>query len=410
MTGRWLLQKPRLMDAGMASPGEGERGGGGGAEGVRRRGRQQAIDRLNARTRRGSSPVVAAAAAVAASAGGPGGGGAGHPGGDGGPGAPQGHRRHTEPRGRVAGRMGSAGVGRKALIERANNLAQRVDRLASSRETTATAMSRLTGAPKRYDEHGRGAAAQEVRSSLPKLGEPGHPDNRSASGGSQAAAVAHMQQMFGAGSGSGGGGSDGGKGLLAGTAAAVAGLNAATTGGGGPQLLSTGRGGQGRSLSAESSQAGQQQQQQPQPQQQGSADLSGAEKVWGHSAVTELRMRIREVAVERGAQPADAGGGGLAIPGHARGGVEQQQQQQHRDSSTFKSVMCSRGQLNGGQGVAAASQQPRGLGNLLGMTVTSYTAPRGGSGGGGGLLAQPGMAAGGWRIPSNPGPAGTSYV
>ncbi len=248
------------------------------------------------RPRRGSSPVVAAsaaansgsatpspsaaAAAVATAAGSDGRGG------------PPIHRRHTEPTKRLQRPGGSAGArrrvsSRKSLIDRADNLAQRVDRLARPKDAaTATAMQRLT---------------EGTRSSLPKLGEPGHPAN-----GTAGVPIS---------------------GLMPGTAAAVAGLDRAAASG------------------------------------NSGASLTGAEKLWGHSAVTELRMRIRDVAVERGL---DRGEQNFSRE-HSRG--------------TLESVMRGRQQQALGSGRGST------LGGVLGMTITSYKEYNGG-------------APNGWRIPT----------
>ena len=176
------------------------------------------------------------------------------------------------------------------MIERADSLAHRVERLARPKDTvTSTAMQRL---------------AESTRPSLPKLGEPGHPANGTTANGPTP------------------------NGLMAGTAAAVAGLDRSSSGG--PQTV--------------------------------------AEKIWGHSAVTELRMRIRDVAVERGLEHGSAQ--------HSR--------------NTLESVMRSRSQQ---QQQTAGSGQGQTLGNVLGMTVTSYKE------GQSSFLAQA-AGGGGWRIPT----------
>jgi hypothetical protein len=212
------------------------------------------------------------------------------------------HRRHTEPTKRLQRPAGSAGAkrrvsARKSLIDRADNLAQRVDRLARPKDAaTATAMQRLT---------------ESTRSSLPKLGEPGHPANRA----NGTAAVVPMS------------------GLMPGTAAAVVGLDRAAVSG------------------------------------NNGASLTGAEKIWGHSAVTELRMRIRDVAVERG------------LDHGSHGHADEQKFSREHGRGTLESVMRSRQQH------AAGSGQGQTLGNVLGMTVTSYKEYNGG-------------APSGWRIPT----------
>ena len=190
------------------------------------------------------------------------------------------------------------------MIERADSLAHRVDRLARPKDTvTSTAMQRLT---------------ECTRASLPKLGEPGHPANGT---------TANVPMS----------------GLMAGTAAAVAGLDRSSSG----------------------------------------ASQTVAEKIWGHSAVTELRMRIRDVTVERGLAHGSAQ--------HSR--------------STLESVMRSRSQqqtLGTGQGQT--------LGNVLGMTVTSYKE-------GQSTFLSQAAGGGGWRIPTasagdsgSSGASGASYV
>lgn len=191
------------------------------------------------------------------------------------------------------------------MIERADSLAHRVERLARPKDTvTSTAMQRL---------------AESTRPSLPKLGEPGHPANGTTANGPTP------------------------NGLMAGTAAAVAGLDRSSSGG--PTV----------SYSAGSSSGG--------PQ-------TVAEKIWGHSAVTELRMRIRDVAVERGLEHGSAQ--------HSR--------------NTLESVMRSRSQQQQQQ-QTAGSGQGQTLGNVLGMTVTSYKE------GQSSFLAQA-AGGGGWRIPT----------